>query len=359
MAISILFEDFSDEGSTTSLRVGRGETLALKHYNKALYLQGSSPQPDPVAVLLNAILFTCIEYLRGNGQGALSHCEHAVRVMNVEKHAMRPELELSLRHLSVTPVFFAPDVRIVPLLPPPQLYGGFQTPMNAGIYMSYLLARSTKLARSVGTYGTAAKEPGFVVPAELEAEQEILIEMHKEWFREFSDMNFDPVNESPRRLSLFRLLEARWLTSWILTHPLVSIDPMASDAFLEEYQRIVELARLNIETETALPYKRRYTFSFSMDCATVLQFVFLKCRHLPTRLEAFKLAQRMGARQESLWNVDAMLSLATALIETEHGIELTPELLHGNLENLKWTLPPREARIRDSDLWKKREEWSK
>ena len=75
-------------------RVSKSETVALKHYTKALneLQQGlSSKASSPAIVLIACLLFTCMEALRGQDEAALAHIENGINITTNLKEKQESE----------------------------------------------------------------------------------------------------------------------------------------------------------------------------------------------------------------------------------------------------------------------------
>ncbi|KAI6784648.1 C6 zinc finger domain-containing protein [Emericellopsis cladophorae] len=325
LAISMLYEGFEPSWKGAS----KDDQAALMHYSHALRLIAT--EKDKSVVLILSILFTCIEFLRGDTEAAITHCRHGTILSNA--HGSRDAgVSAVLGHLSVFPYFFASGEFPVPAAGAPAV----TDVSTAAFAMDELLGRAIRLVRSMDGYRLGLK--GATIPIEVWVAQRALLRDLASW-RKASEalMDYSKKKESPG----CALLLMRFLVCWVWTSIAPYREEIASDTFQGEFAQIVELARHVSQDE-----RQEAKFTFGMGVSPLLHFVIIKCRHLSIRLAALELLRAMGRRRESLWDSEAMYAIGKCIIEREHGIVVTQGMAAAEGERL----PDDESRIRDSYL---------
>lgn len=325
LALGLLYQDFEPEW-----RDRDGGEVALRHYNQALRLVFTTKGPEPGVVLLLSVVFTCIEFLRGNVPAAINHCRHGILLAGTGR--CEGDVAALLRHLSIFPFFF--DATLAEggfpllLLEEERRGAGFVDVTCAAREMDALMGRAVRLVRSLDGYRLGFEED--VRPGVLDTRVALLQDL-KEWSGAFEMLR----GKESEADTACRHLEMRWLVCWIWTKIAPHREETASDKFYGEFQRIVELAR-------AEPEQRSTKFTFCMGTSTLLHFVVIKCRYLGLRLEALGMLKSMGSRRESIWDAASMYAIGKCIIKREHGKAEACEL-----EGIG-DLPQDEDRIKDS-----------
>lgn len=328
-AINLLFAGFEPSWKTSPA----AEEEALKHYNRSLRLVATSKLPD-VVVLTASVLFVCIEFLRCNPGAAATHCRHSTLLLARSPRCRdNTALNAVLQHLGIFPHFFSSGS--FPSLPAAAQETRLDDMPAAATVMDQLLSRAIRLVRSLDAYRMGPDE--VEIPIESwDAQQELLqsLTVWKTAFEALLDRQCVPITTAWKALLLMRFHVA-WVWVSIASHKAET----SSDAFQERFADIVRLARL-AHQEVSSGSK----FSFTMGTSPLLHFVMIKCRHLPTRLEALEVLRGMAEIRESLWDTQTMYAIGKCIIEHEHGIVLEDRLLLA----VDWEWPSDEARIRDS-----------
>ncbi|KAI0159518.1 hypothetical protein GGR57DRAFT_457661 [Xylariaceae sp. FL1272] len=342
VAISYLYQNFLpvvDELPTQS------QNEAVGHYNAALKQVTTTKSLDTNTVLLLAILFTCIEFLRGDPVAAIVHCRHGIHILRRVDNCF-PNMRAIFRHLSIFPFFFGATLSDFPLL---QLVekspNGFNSLCQAAEALDCLMSRCVRLVRAFDPF-RLTKANASEVPASILLEQQELNEEIGAWFSRFYTIREQQVHPSDGDLSLCRNLEMRWLVCKIWIDIASSESEMISDSYRLQFTRIVELAREEASV------KQASVFKFDMGMLPLLHFVVIKCRYLHLRLEAQSLIQSLGCFRESSWDATIMRGIAKSIIKQEHGLDVdswpVSEMIQGGY--IRGDLPSDNQRIRDSWL---------
>ncbi|KAK8070003.1 hypothetical protein PG994_006619 [Apiospora phragmitis] len=104
LAISLFYEKL-DQANNPSCDPVKQECIAINHYNRALRQTATTHDLDVGLALFLSVLFACIECLRDNNVVAISHCRHAVQLLQSCKDPP-PEIPPIIRHLSIFPFCF-------------------------------------------------------------------------------------------------------------------------------------------------------------------------------------------------------------------------------------------------------------
>ncbi|KAK2616371.1 hypothetical protein QQS21_000612 [Conoideocrella luteorostrata] len=377
LAISSLYENFDDRPMTISQSIGRIEArtgdgdgdgssaatrndFAIQHYNAAIQ-HLISPQAnlnapaDLNTVLLVCILFTCIEFLRGDPESAISHSQHGISLLNSGREDIKLELVRVFRHLSIFPYFFGGQISTFPVLNDSQLLGGLFGSLEEALEsMDWLLARAVRLVRASDYFrsGIGVEEQPLQV---ILLEQSQLEEDLDSWNRALGDFHSrrkDSRDRTPEARDAITLLilEMRWLVCKIWTSTCHSSEETIYDQYVDKFQRIVETATqaetLLEDHDTSIHHK----FMFVMGFCPLLYFVVTKCRFLGLRLRALSLLQALSYMRETLWDASTLYAVGKRIVEIEHGIgPLTKEDVDAGAKTAA-AVPDEEARVRDSAM---------
>ncbi|OAA43625.1 C6 zinc finger domain protein [Metarhizium rileyi] len=364
LAISRLYEDFG-HGDLSETTAARGATRAttdvgsggfvIHHYNAAISHLVGPPTSSPAdlnTVLLVCILFTCIEFLRGDTESAIRHSQHGISLLN-SGAGIRPELVRVFRHLSIFPYFFGGQVSpIPPVLSDAQGAVKLDTLDDALESLDGLLARAVRLLR-VSDHGHHHVGTGREArPLEPKLrDKETLEEDLDAWWPVFDQLRQrSDVSEHTTTWTLL-ILEMRWTCCRIWARTCLAVGETIYDDDLDKFTRMVALGtratRLLERERSGAPTNR--TFMFVMGFCPLMFFVATKCRFLGLRLHALSLLRRLSYAREMLWDASTLYAIGKRIIEIEHGIgELMPEEADGRGEMDADVPPPDEARVRDS-----------
>lgn len=348
LAISCLYEKFNPLSYSSSSPERHGP--AIRYYNKALGQVATSTHFDADTVLLICVLFTCIEFLRGNVTAAIDHCRHGIHILKSTRRASS-DITVIFRHLSIFPFFFGAIPSDFPLLPNPEYSSQhIHTLSQAAETLDCLMSRSVRLLRAFDPYRLDMAEMAEL-PCSLTLMQSDLCQGLERWHRDFAYFARETESNNENRAFL-RSLEMRRLVCNIWARIASFRDETRCDAYRDQFERIVSLAREEAISRALSGTTKPSVFKFEMGLAPLLHFVVLKCRFLPLRLEALSFTRTLGCARESLWDAALMYAIGSRFIEWEHGIELSSRLIEGKLEHIQseHALPSDTQRIREMYL---------
>lgn len=349
LAISSLCEHFGDAGRQICAASDR-QSEAVKNYNQALREIYLSKNLSAEVVLLASVLFTCIEFLRGNISAAIDHCRHGTRMLN--KYGGSPEISGLFRHLSIFPHFFGATIADFPSLPElDRLTSDFGNLAEAQETMDWLMSRCVRLVRTFDLYRMDISGD-LEIPPDLSYAQLMLCQDLTAWMTSFgrlrSTLKLDANEET-----LARLLEMRWQVCHIWAETTSCPDETACDAYLNQFTRITELAEVEVGSRSVLEPPKLASFSFEMGMAPLLHFVVIKCRYLRLRLRALSQLRQLAKPRESMWDSATMYAQGIRFIEYEHGIQLMTTTFSEDACR-EYELPSEVQRVRDSQLDERR-----
>ena len=346
LAISSLYEKF-DQNTGTGLPALRDCSDAIANYNLAIRHLTTVSTLHPDTVLTISILFICIEFLRGNVDAAIRHCRHGIQISN----SFHPDSDVQaiFQHLSIFPFFFGASPSEFPPLvhhnSPPSRFPS-QTESDMRQHLDSIMSQAVKLVTTTVPYrlGIAGTESASLP---LILEQQLLDQQLDEWYSSFQDFRGKRVSKAPCD-SFCRSMEVRWLVCKIWNNICFGQTETVTDAYKDEFERIIELSQQEAAYRK-LVSKSPAKFLFTMGFAPLLHFVAIKCRYLPLRLAALSLTKALSGPRESMWDTNILYATGTRIVEYEHGLTLTPEML-SQPKDISYAVPDDSRRVRHSFL---------
>lgn len=343
VAISLLYEDFIGNGRLMPQL--RHNMTALRHYNAAIH--ELKDLTDTHLILLACLLFICIELMQGSESKALGHLEAGLRIIRATP-GLRPWVRDTLLPLyqrqSILLLKFGRRDEVDALARPLHVDRDFSTLEDARVMTDELYLQIFQLAADGAEYrhGRLRHQP---VHAVLTAKQH---ELQRVTHR-FRD-TVVPLGTHSSQSDDHRLM---YLGS-LVTLDLCQIGLMTAfetselrfDQLLPYYRHIVahmeEIGASMIRRNGGSP--DRPVFQLETGYLTNILAVILKCRHLPTRLQAYSLLRQYGSARQGLWETDKMCSVCKRVIEIEHDIAWHG--LETPMETGRWNeWPQKEARV--------------
>ncbi|OLN97554.1 Transcriptional regulatory protein moc3-like protein 1 [Colletotrichum chlorophyti] len=335
LAISSLYEDFHQGGRVT--RQKPCNHFALKHYSAAI--QRVQSAQDEQLVMLACILFICIEYLQGDVEAALRHCRHGILILNRLGCSswVRQYLMPILRRLSFVSFYLGvkppADASVPGLI-------GFEAPIPPK-FTSIDEAQSAIDDLTVNAIKLVAT--GEMNAAEGQSLEDKLQAFHTK-ICEFEASI--PPTELPNRIATC-LMKMKFEMARIQVDTMHGTAETRFDEHTEGFKRIVGHARRASELKRMCQTERpRASFTFESGFLGLLAFVSIKCRDLPTRMEALSLMVPLASPKEGFHDVGTLYRVGRRGVEIEHGISLDD----GTLENdpaamAEYSFPSEESRL--------------
>ncbi|KAM0284390.1 hypothetical protein ACHAQH_001966 [Verticillium albo-atrum] len=351
LAISSLYEHFNL--GTADCHLAEKNAFAVKHYNESIRQLRSTKSRE--TVLLVCILFTCIDMLRGEFQGAINHCRHGINIMNgarLGSSVVRDHLEPAFSRMGIFPFFFGARPETFPAVTAAKSleHAPFRAVAEAQSALDPLIVQTIRFVRSADEYrlGIWTSEEPDVATLQERVDFDSALDNWATAFRTYQKQTPRCDRECVRTQMVELLLEMKWLVAKIWIDTCLSRGEMVYDLHLDKFRAITELARqAECLRRTSRDAHVKPKFTFEMGFGPLLAFVVIKCRSLKLRVEALGLMETLASGRESLWDNRTMLASGKRIIEVEHG--LLPSL-DENIENFADddALPPEERRIQDS-----------
>ena len=328
VAISSMYELIEpDQPSDGFLATQRGR-YALLQYNQSL--QQLTQTRDESVVLFVCVLFICIEALRGNKQGALTHCRHGIRVLNNLTANGQSWVADYFRPIFVRlagcPFFISPSARGIPLplgadvedTPgPPRSYEDLR-------YRIKLLAAA--VVRFVNEYDLQPPDKPGPPPdyTMFFNRQTHILSKTQQWLRDFDVLVVsNPPPETCISPYLQLKMTAHSITVWVSSFGSESENVYA--AHEETFRKIVDTAqeiRAHRDRffDSGSKTQPRPIPKFIPELAFVpsLFLTATKCRNLAIRQAAVECMEALAPGRENIWQTPVLCEVARRIIEVEH-----------------------------------------
>ena len=353
LAISSLYENFDARPAIFNAfdsswqQPKRAENqVAMQNYNAAIRTVVASTM-DLNTILLVSVLFTCIEFLRGNAKSAILHCRYGIQVCN--SHSQGTELSAIFHHLSIFPFFFGRETSDFPTLgkinaPDEEYVLSSSDTTRASELLDSLVAKSARLIRMINETRSRPTESPEAM-AKLEEDQRDLTQALRIWSMRMSDFVTNSPDPFFENSTVYRLFLTRWRICKIWLATCLYTDETKYDGCGEDFEHIIQLAHVEELERLKQNGPGSAKFTFEMRFGPLLYFVAIKCRDLQLRLEALRLLATLSCNREVLWDAEVMHATASRIIQLEHGLE---SLDAPGFVGEKKTLPRPEQRIIDS-----------
>ncbi|EGY14678.1 hypothetical protein VD0002_g8339 [Verticillium dahliae] len=352
LAISSLYENFQ-QGFARSPLIEK-DAFAVKHYNEAIrHLRTTNSQE---AVLLVCILFTCIDMLRGDCEGAVSHCRHGINMVagnRADSSVVCDQLLPTFYRMAIFPFFFGARPESFPEITTRQPHKPttFWTIAEAQFSLDPLVLQVIRFVRSSDEYRLGQwtnDEPGMTTLRERVRLDTALDEWAKA-FHTYQGQKSPQHDPNDMRTQIVeRLLGMKWFVAKIWIDTCLSRGEMVYDLHLDKFRAIIELARqAEVRRQALRNVRASPKFTFEMGFGPLLAFVVIKCRSLRLRVAALSLMKTLAYGRESLWENGTMIASGARTIEVEHGLQGGLDINQEAYSDDE-ALPAEEQRIQDS-----------
>ncbi|OBR14706.1 C6 zinc finger domain protein [Colletotrichum higginsianum IMI 349063] len=384
LALSSIFESFTEGVPSTTTTTTTTTTFAAWHYGEALRLLRTTR--DRALVLFVCVLFIAIELLRKNAAAVVTHCRHGINILNeirAESGFLRRHVVPVMRQLSIVPFFYGADPKTFPLIDRPVFLSSSSssssspTRLFASVAEAYesQMALHTRLVRflQIGEEARLAKGHVGPEPDRKWTRRFLMIDMDR-WHESFRALKAGGCRHTGRDRTVLNLLEIRHIMGRVQISLFDSASERDYDAYVDDYRAVIDLtteaaAAEEEEEEEEAEYdnavrdpagspgpKRtsRVLTNDSVleaDLSTLLYTVVAKCRFLRLRLAALKLMEALARPRENVWSRRITIVTARRLIEMEHDISLPDDLDEEDWgekedeEEADSVLPPEERRV--------------
>ena len=320
LCISSLYEQFGRRLPAQSDE----KHFAVQKYNEAIRELIASK--NHTIVLLVCILFTCIEFLRGDTEAAINHCRHGIVIFNNNANELSWWATEHLRpifcRLSLFPFFFGCTVSTFPALKGldtlrlPADQPDVTLP-HLRLCLDSIATRCVRFIRSSDHY-RLGQVPSEVVPDAVLLERADCLALLGDWHLRMLTFRNKKRPVDSKEISC-RIFEMRCLLMKIWVNAALERSDTVYDAYVEDFQSMVALAEQALEA-TSDGSPPRPMFTFEMGYSPLLYFAAIKCRRLQTRLAALRLMKSLAVVRENLWDLCILTAVARRVIELEHGV---------------------------------------
>jgi hypothetical protein len=335
--------------------------FALQHYIQAVsHLTGrlSTGKAPTEIVLASCVLFIAIETLMGNLPGAANHVAGGIQILRSWRKDRAKEgssrLSPKLIENNLIPIFdhinqysfthgrAAPPISDVDLTLDEQESECFANILEARASLLRVISGAQQFTV---TFGSCDKSQDVTQRhSEHFLKQRLLLRIQR-WEVALGELLARPnmAHISDRERRAIALLRVQQNIVWIAISNAKNTDEVSFDAFLSNFEAVVELAEsAAIDTESPTSWSKRWAnVNFQMQNITPLYMTATKCRNPKIRRKALTLLKSLFTR-DRLWNMELIYRMAERVIELEEeGLE--------ELKDAKGDVVPSEwARIYDS-----------
>lgn len=341
------------EDSSQALSPERQHDFALQQYNKAIRLLRSRlSQNDQTknVTLTSCILFTCMEFMRGNPDAATTHLRSGLNILRLQPpdsdQGHDPVGGPRLDH-SLAPIFARLALihslhgqprnnRFWDLMDVPEesLPSQFKTLDGARISLM-------NLVNAVLAFNDMLEFNLFDSESTIINNQKKLMQRLENWSSAFEHFTLNQPSDLHVDQRGVKVVWSHYLLSSLWVQKALSPAEEAFDAHIPTFIKIISTLESVIQDSATLNGGINDLPSFSVDMGfiSVLFFTATKCRDPLARRKAAALL-RQGPRREGLWDSIEAAKVADLIISVEEE----------SVQNMPGVLPPEWARIHDCDI---------
>ncbi|KAF2434882.1 hypothetical protein EJ08DRAFT_693371 [Tothia fuscella] len=368
IAVSAMYEEVNMIGYSPCAGTEAHQMFALQSYNKAIQslLKATKSDPNSVRIpVMVAIIFVCLEFLRGNVDAAITHIESGIKMLKGWRdRTTNPQSPRAVLGLPAEAAFI--EKELIPMFgwlnmlsslfgrPSLGLYASsddcgdsFKAP-EAAITMEEARTNLLDLINAIMKFIQNIGESKYKseITMDMVVEQILLQSIMQEWLANFELLN--SCSNAPRTLGESQgpnLLRALHVTMkvWLATSLLPN--ETAWDLYEAEYEEIVRLCESLVATTQAPLDEAPKRFSFEMGIIPPLHFVAWKCRYPFIRRKALSLLWECPRRECLFESRRSYAVFNRSMIIEEECFGFAPgEVPQAN------DLPPESFRIHQVDI---------
>lgn len=333
------------------------DPVALINYNKSIsLLKRYSSSENTETVLLAAILFVCVEFLRGNDEAALQHFKGgmAIIMQTFSRADSSPSAREMANRIKATIMPFFNRLQMLYMLFGNETAWPYHVTLEESIPATF---SSVKQAREsivhlmnlslhfVRSMGLLKYSPSPLPSSAVEGQAALLchLESWRSVFSAYQTENASQLTSSDiyasNVLEIHCIIASIWVS--VCTLPFES----ANDAHIPSFTKAVTLAeQLSSSAAAGTSAQRaRYSNTFLLDMEIVgpIHWVSIKCRDPSLRRRAIAV-QRSTQRREGIWDSKVTAAVAESVmaaeetgLDVEHG-ELPCEAARVHFSSLDW-----------------------
>jgi hypothetical protein len=313
---------------------------ALLQYNKAISLlrgQGSTGKVPTEVVLASCVLFMAIESVMGNVPGAVNHMSGGIQIVRLwKKERAKPGSSCSSSKFienNLIPIFehwnqttfthgqAAPPISEVELALDEPESEWFANILEANASLLRVIRNAQQFTI---TFGRSDEDVDIAQKhAEVFQKHRLLFRLQR-WEAALKELLARPsmAHISTRDRRAIALLRIRHNVVWIAISNAKPADETSFDAFLTNFEEVVNLAESAVDTECVTSWTQRWaTVNFQAHNIPHLYLTATKCRNPTIRRKALALLKGSFTGQR-LWNIDSAIIVAERVVELEEeGLE--------------------------------------
>jgi hypothetical protein len=316
------------------------QRYALLQYNQAISLlrgQGSTSKVPTEVVLAGCVLFIAIESVMGNLPGAVSHMSGGIQIARLwKKEKAKPGLSRSSSKFienNLIPIFehwnqstfthgrAGPPISEVELALDEPESEWFANILEARASLLRVITNAQQFTitfgRSNGDLDIAQKH------AEVFQKHRLLFRIQR-WEAALEELLARPsmARISARDRRAIALLRVRQNVVWIIISNAKPTDETSFDAFLPNFEQVVNFAESTVDTECGTSWTQRWAnVSSQMQNIPHLYLTATKCRNPTIRRKALALLKALFTGHR-LWNINSAIRVAERVVELEEeGLE--------------------------------------
>ncbi|RAL11794.1 Zn(II)2Cys6 transcription factor domain-containing protein [Aspergillus homomorphus CBS 101889] len=309
--------------------LGGDDAFTLQQYNKSIqtFLQqmGSGNEMEADLMLIQCLLFVCLEMLQGNSKQAMNHVEGGLRILS--RQVQNSSLDRSLyqffcRQVNQLSYFGRP---LTPLIDTVSKDFANVTSSGRLVFdhidqardcLTNITTRSLCLIRSVQRHVCATPQHPLH-PQQLQQQLALLRECHA-WLQAFEALGKKPAATSGMldpRAPLSMTCQYYTAITWLST--CTSLDEMNLDRFHENFEAVVSAGERLIELCAAdQPNSSTEHFFLDADVMPVLYWTVQRCRDPLLRRRALRALSTYPAR-EGMWDKGLHIAVARRFVALE------------------------------------------
>jgi hypothetical protein len=367
IAVSAMYEDESLNGTSPMAGTESFTTFALESYNKAIQslIKSAKANPDSVRVpVMAAIIFICLEFLRGNVGTAITHIESGIKMLRGwrKKHCngrgpfaqSSIPAEAAFIERELVPIFSC--LNMLSSLFGRQSLTIYTNSLDAGdsfespppaisiaiarVELTDLVNVIVKFIRSIGESKYKSD-----ISTNLIVEQTRLQGLFSKWQANYLQLLEKQATTQTEHDKLgANLIHAISITLKLWLAAALAPNETAWDQYKEDYEKIVSLSR-TLVPEVDSSSKHSKHFSFEMGIIAPLHFVAWKCRWPHVRRKALALLKASPRRECLFESYDSCAVFTRVMLVEEECLGLPGHEVPAENE-----LPTEESRIHQVDI---------
>jgi Fungal Zn(2)-Cys(6) binuclear cluster domain len=358
MAVSAMYEYQTMAGISPMATDDTNLEFALTSYNRAIRSLILVAQEKPHSILVPtvaAIIFVCIEHMRGNLKAAFMHTESGINMIKQWRMTVkeRPENreEINFIEQELVPVFTG--LNVCSGLFGRKPFGLFsRLSDNHGQCAPRQLARNLREATTL-LFDIINAVLGFIQTSadvryqpeksiSLFEEQTRLIKLMQDWLINLKALSTSPSTEDSSEISrfAFKYLPTIYYSIYIWLNECLTPLECSWDKWRSEYEIIVQACEELVRNEVYFGAEFTSRFSFEMGTISPLHFVVFKCRYPHIRRRALALLGEFPRREGPFNSQDSLVTFGRSMHIEEEYLELLPGSIPDENE-----LPPEKYRV--------------